>query len=318
MIDFRYHLVSIVAVLLALSAGVVLGSGLLGGPLLDDIQRRADDIRADNDELRQLAEERLERIEQQERFAIAIKPYLLTGALLGTRVVVFETENIDDSLREGVRTAIGDAGGQVAGTIRFTDGFALNEEVKIDELALALGSASSDPDDLRMEAAETLAARVAAASEDSGEQAEARSRLEDLLGDLEGPGFVSLDDAPQGPLIPTDAAFLILAGDPEEPSYDIVPVLTRLSAGLGSRGHAVVLAESGESVWDVAGSVREDAALAEIVATVTAADSPVGAITVVLAIRAAVDGERGHYGLGADPDSIVPSPPPAPTTTPTL
>lgn len=318
MIDFRYHLVSIVAVLLALSAGVVLGSGLLGGPLLDDIQRRADNIRADNDELRQLAEERLELIEQQERFAIAIKPYLLTGALSGTRVVVFETEDIDDSLREGVRTAIGDAGGQVAGTIRFTDAFALNEEVKIDELALALGSASGEAEDLRVEAVATLAARIAAASEDSSEQAEARDRLEDLLGDIEAAGFVSLDDAPQGPLIPTDAAFLILTGDPEEPSYDIVPVLTRLSADLASRGRAVVLAESGESVWDAAGSVREDAAIAEIVATVTAADSPMGAITVALAMRAAVDGERGHYGLGADPDSIVPSPPPAPTATPTL
>lgn len=318
MIDFRYHLVSIVAVLLALSAGVVLGSGLLGGPLLDDIQRRADNIRADNDELRQLAEDRLELIEQQERFAIAIKPYLLTGALSGTRVVVFETEGIDDSLREGVRTAIGDAGGQVAGTIRLTDALALNEEVKVDELALALGSVSGEPDDLRVEAMATLAGRVAAASEDSSEQAEARDRLEDLLGDLEGAGFLSLDDAPQGPLIPTGAAFLILTGDPEESSYEIVPALTRLSADLGSRGRAVVLAESGESVWDVAGSVREDAAIAEIVATVTAADSPIGAITVALAMRAAVDGERGHYGLGADPDSIVPSPPPAPTATPTL
>lgn len=316
MIDFRYHIVSIVAVLLALSAGVVLGSGLIGGPLLDDIQRRTDDVRKDNDELRQLAEERIRRIDQQEDFAVAVKPYLLPGALSQSRVVMFEAGSIADSFRDEIQASIGDAGGQVAGTIRLTDDFALDGEVKIDELALALGSVSGEPEDLRLEAAATLAARVAAASEVSSEQSEARERLSELLADLSAPGFVSPEEAGQGALVPTGAAFVILAGDTEEAGYDAATFVTRLAEGLGARGHPVVLGESGDSAWNVVGSVRGDADATEDVATVTAADTTGGAIALALTLRAAIDGEVGHYGLGSDPDSILPLPASSPAATP--
>lgn len=316
MIDFRYHIVSIVAVLLALSAGVVLGSGLLGGPLLDDVRRRADDVRQDNDELRQLAAERLQRIEQQEDFAVAVRPYLLPGALSEKRVVIFETGSVADSFRDAVHGSIADAGGQIGATIRLTDEFALEGEVKIDELALALGSVSGEPEDLRLEAAATLAARVAAASEVSSGQSEARDRLEELLGDLSSPGFITVEDAGRGVLIPTGAAFVILTGDPEEPRYDAAEFVTRLAAGLGVRGHPVVLGESGDSAWDAVGSVLEDADVAEDVATVTAADTPGGAIALALTLRAAIDGEVGHRGIGSEPDAILPSPATSPAASP--
>ncbi|MEE2045447.1 copper transporter, partial [Nocardiopsis tropica] len=38
MIDFRYHLVSIVAVFLALTVGLVLGTTMLQDPLLNTLQ----------------------------------------------------------------------------------------------------------------------------------------------------------------------------------------------------------------------------------------------------------------------------------------
>ena len=59
MINFRFHLISLIAVFLALAVGVVMGYGVLGQPTVDTLQsrvdtveRRADEIRGENDQLR--------------------------------------------------------------------------------------------------------------------------------------------------------------------------------------------------------------------------------------------------------------------------
>lgn len=317
MIDFRYHIVSIVAVLLALSAGVVLGSGLIGGPLLDDIQRRVDDIRATNDELRQLAEERSSRLEELEGFASSVEPYLLPGILEGAKVTIIEVEGIPDSLRDSVSTAVGQAGGEVTGTIRLLDELDLDTEIKVDELALALGSVSGDPEDLRVQFASALATRLSSASQvgsaGPGDQAAARGRLEQMLVELEDAGFVEAEEAAQGPLVPTDAAFVVLAGSSDEPGYEIEPLLTRFVAELGARRLTTLVAEADESVWDVIPAVLEDSEVAERVATVAGADTPFGRIAFAVTLSPALEGEIGHHGVGSDAGPALPSPLPSPT-----
>jgi len=59
LINFRYHVVSLIAVFLALAVGVVMGYGVLGQPTVDTLQRRVDtveqrsnEIRGENDVLR--------------------------------------------------------------------------------------------------------------------------------------------------------------------------------------------------------------------------------------------------------------------------
>jgi hypothetical protein len=44
-IDFRYHLVSIVAVFLALAVGVVLGSAALNGPVVAGLRKSVSTLR---------------------------------------------------------------------------------------------------------------------------------------------------------------------------------------------------------------------------------------------------------------------------------
>ena len=53
MIDFRYHLVSLIAVFLALAVGVVLGAGPLDDPIGQTVESRADALSTSNNELRQ-------------------------------------------------------------------------------------------------------------------------------------------------------------------------------------------------------------------------------------------------------------------------
>jgi Ca2+/Na+ antiporter len=50
-IDFRYHLVSIVAVFLALAVGVVLGSAALNGPVVAGLRKSVSTLRHEEDNL---------------------------------------------------------------------------------------------------------------------------------------------------------------------------------------------------------------------------------------------------------------------------
>ena len=86
MIDFRYHIVSLVAIFMALAVGIVLGSG----PLKDDISGFLED------RTQQLADEKVSlqgevsalraEIESSEQFAELSQPVLVDGLL--TSIVV--------------------------------------------------------------------------------------------------------------------------------------------------------------------------------------------------------------------------------------
>ena len=53
MINFRYHVVSLTAVFLALAVGLVLGSTVLNGPMLDALENRVNNLGRDNRQLRE-------------------------------------------------------------------------------------------------------------------------------------------------------------------------------------------------------------------------------------------------------------------------
>ena len=58
MIDFRYHLVSLVAVFLALAVGIVLGAGPLKEPIGATLTQRVQQLRNDRDALQPTAQDR--------------------------------------------------------------------------------------------------------------------------------------------------------------------------------------------------------------------------------------------------------------------
>ncbi|PSK91781.1 copper transport outer membrane protein MctB [Murinocardiopsis flavida] len=125
MVDFRYHLVSIVAVFLALAVGVALGATVLGTPLLhtlraEDTPVPAEPAAADRDG--DLAR-RLHK--GGEGVVDAYAAEMLAGRLDGAKVVVVEAPNADPAQRKDATARIEQAGGTVAGRLllagKFTD-----------------------------------------------------------------------------------------------------------------------------------------------------------------------------------------------------
>jgi hypothetical protein len=116
-IDFRYHLVSIVAVFLALAIGIVLGSTELQGTTLDAL--RAVNTSLTN-KLNAAGAQRNSYAQQagaSDAFLKTAEPKLLDAMLTGDRIVLVTEPGAPSSVTTGVKTAAALAGATISGTI---------------------------------------------------------------------------------------------------------------------------------------------------------------------------------------------------------
>ncbi len=110
MIDFRYHLVSIVAIFLALAIGIVFGATALRGVTLRTLQHEAtslhNEVSAKNVANRALSQ----RVGADETFAQADAPLLLADEMGATLIVVvgmrFSMAEFLDKGRSGMASAV--------------------------------------------------------------------------------------------------------------------------------------------------------------------------------------------------------------------
>ena len=114
MVDFRYHLVSLVAVFLALACGIVLGAGPLRTAIGDTVSGRNAALTAQN---AQLTTERDAAVADEKAATAALDTAgagLLAGTLPGYRVAVVSLGTVDAGVAKAVDTRLAQAGAQVA------------------------------------------------------------------------------------------------------------------------------------------------------------------------------------------------------------
>ena len=110
MIDFRYHVVSIVAVFLALAVGIVLGSTELRGKTLDVLNNTSQQLKSQYDASQARNAALNQQVNRDEAFAQAHEPRLLGGMLAGQRVVVVNARGAPAPVVSGVTSALRQAG----------------------------------------------------------------------------------------------------------------------------------------------------------------------------------------------------------------
>lgn len=104
MIDFRYHLVSLISVFLALAVGIVLGAGPLRENLGDQLTGQVEQLRSEQEDLRAQSEELATKNDQLATFIGEIGPQLVSDTLPGAEVVVLTD---DATLRPPVEKLTG-------------------------------------------------------------------------------------------------------------------------------------------------------------------------------------------------------------------
>ena len=72
MINFRYHVVSLTAVFLALAIGLVVGTAALNGPVADSLEDQVDALSKDNSNLRDQVNQYRDEVNREEDFATEV------------------------------------------------------------------------------------------------------------------------------------------------------------------------------------------------------------------------------------------------------
>ena len=133
MIDFRYHLVSIVAVFLALAIGIVVGATALRTDLANTLQHLSAVEAKANAALYAHNGQLKDEIAADQAFGQAAEGNLLRGLLVGQQVVLVLAPGADSTTVDGVTSALQKSGAAVTGQVllsqQFFDTGSANEQV---------------------------------------------------------------------------------------------------------------------------------------------------------------------------------------------
>ncbi|MDR1394064.1 MAG: copper transporter [Bifidobacteriaceae bacterium] len=139
MINFRYHLVSLVAVFIALAIGIVLGAGPIKEPVGSSLADQVSSLRDDKDALRL----ELESAAAREALADAgfgeLRLTALDGLLTGRSVGLLSAGSALDDRIEALMSAVTVAGANLAATIHLEDGLLNGPDEPRHQLASQLG-----------------------------------------------------------------------------------------------------------------------------------------------------------------------------------
>ena len=314
MISWRYHLVTIVAVFLALGIGVLAGTTVLDQGIVNNLRDRTERLQGDLGDLNASIAELRDELDTMNAFVDQAMPYVLGAALSGRQVVIVTQEGIEGGTVSGVRSALEAAGAEILTTLSVRAQMAAETPATQRTLADLLGlPVSSDPSQLAEDAAGRLATRLS--TDPVGEPP-----ADDFLGGLLEEGFVTasgpgLSDATLGAVGGRGQIVVTIGG-----TADLVPVpdtfLVPLVRGLVDRGvttgagEAAPPEDAGDTDGDFVQTVRSDLdAESSTLVTVDDADMPIGGVAMVLGLSQAVfTGTGGDYGLGPNASRLLPAP----------
>lgn len=307
MISWRYHLVSIVAVFLALGLGVLTGTTVLNDNLVRNLRAQTKTLKADLDDLRGSVVDLQSELDTMNTFAEQAMPYLVGGRLATRQVIVITQDGVDGRALAQARRAIDLAGAEVLTTLTVRPSMAAATPENQRGLATVLGMATSTPSDqLATAAAQTLAQRLA-------RDPAANTPGTDVLGELLSQGFLTtsapaISDSTLAQIGGRSQIVVAVGGgtgDLSPTSSAFMAPLVLATAGLG------VVTGAGESLASDGGFVSVvrstgDPSGAPLV-TVDDVDLPVGSSAMVLGLREAIlRGTGGDYGVKAGASRLLP------------
>lgn len=316
MIDFRYHLVSLISVFLALAVGIILGAGPLQDAIGNQLQGQVDQLRSERNDLRgQLDAADSAALDSQE-FIAATGPQLLAGTLTGKRVAIVDLDAVVDSRDEAFVEEFTSAGATVVAQVQlgedWTDPGAARDRKTV---ASGLGDLLPDSDADASPEQRLADALVLALTEESsttpGNLGDNAVQLTDQLEQF------SLVTVAKEQTQPADVILLVSGGTPApgtdekatgSPQSATTAVDIQLDLALASAqgADAVVVAGPTTATGDLISKVRGDGKASDRIATVSGIEAEPGMISVPLALAAGLGGTVGQYGFEDGVTGVLP------------
>jgi hypothetical protein len=311
-ISFRYHIVSIVSVLLALAIGVALGGGPLKGEVDNTLVEQVEADRRAKADLRSQISALGAGNAFTDDFATAVAPRLVDGALEGRPVTLLVLPGAEESAITSMTELVETAGGSVGGTVRAGEGLVdVGNKQLVDELGSQLLDGLSDvtvPEDAgTYERLGVILARAVGTDEDAG--APVDDAANSILSGLSTADLMS----PAGDLTRRGSLILVVGGaGPEEGSEreGASAVVTALVAAMDEATDGVVVAGpiAAARKNGVIESIRREVVTARQVSTVDTLDRVTGQVVAIMALAEQAGGAAGHYGSVDAADGVMPAP----------
>lgn len=131
MINFRYHLISVVAIFLALGIGIVMGSTVIDRAIVDGLQNRID-VAEKNSIERKVENERLrDAVERQNAQDSALAPHSVRNYLDGQTVYVLAIGDVSDDLIVETRELLAVSGARLGSEVLFNSSFLLSNKTAL-------------------------------------------------------------------------------------------------------------------------------------------------------------------------------------------
>ncbi|MFG1722825.1 copper transporter [Micromonospora chalcea] len=310
MINFRYHVVSLTAVFLALAIGLVVGTAALNGPVADSLRENVNGLRKDNSLMRQTVNSMQKQLETEEDFAAEMAQLVLPGKLTGRRVLVLTLPSGRDQA-EGVTKMLQTAGADVTGRIDVQDKF-VNPDSNNNLLELAVTAArpnSAPTANLpgNGHGVETSSALLASVLVDrpAGSPAVSEADRRTVLEHYATAGYLT----PADKISTAAEAVVMVTGQPyvDKDSAKKDESVVKIAEQFDQAG-ALVVAGMGSTGGNLVSVVRGDPVLAQTISTVDNANTVQGQMGTSLALaQQLTEKKTGQYGVGDNATSRVPT-----------
>ncbi|HKE99899.1 MAG TPA: copper transporter [Actinomycetes bacterium] len=315
MINLRYHIVSLVAVFLALAVGILMGSTVLDRGTVALLERSSGQLRGNLDSYR-AENTRFDReLRQWRRYGELVLPGQVAGRLRGHSVLVVDTDQVADGAREAVRQAVRAAGASYDGRITFSSQrLTLEEPADRSALAGLLDTGEQDRAVLQRLLVDKVAGRLRVSVALPRDE---RDRAGDPLTALRQANFIADLDIPApfrdgGQPFPRLNSLVVVLGPPAgvepvpAPDGFLVPVAGRLATI--SPTPVAAVETSGPLAWLQA--LRRNELVSARVSTVDNVDLVPGQVALVEALARGLAGQpAGHYGNERGATELLPEAP---------
>jgi Copper transport outer membrane protein, MctB len=310
MINFRFHIVSLIAVFLALALGIVMGATVVNRAIVDRLNSRIDTVEKNANARKTESDQLRGQLGQLNGYIDGTKDFAVAGRLDGSTLATIATRGVDaDAVKQTV-TLAQQAGARAPGIIWLEGKLTLSDADALRQLGELLGKTGQNAKATRDEAWNALASRVAI-----GAGAAANGR--DLLAALADGGFISFESVGnQGANFSADSFsggdVRVLLIDGTNGQINGNEVLAPLSNALVANRMRLVVGEvfaekdGGPKRGAVLAPVRGSDGLKQTVSTVDDVDVVEGRVASVLALADLNRNVVGQYGYGAGATKSAP------------
>jgi hypothetical protein len=299
-ISFRYHIVSIVSVFLALAIGVALGGGPLKGEVDNTLVQQ---VHADR-KAKAALHAQINRLKSgnafQNLFAQTVAPRLIGNTLKGRTVSLVVLPGAVQSDVSALTTFVGEAGGSVGGTLRVGTGLLdVGNKQLVDQLGTQLLAGVSDvnvPNGASGYARiGALIARAIGTNKNGGTPPD--NAAQSILAGLSTAGLMSAE----GNFKRRGSLVLVVAGrgsGSSEQRQGANAIVIALAEAIDSDTDGLVVAGPVPSAGTrgLIRAIRADVVAARDVSTVDTLGKTAGQVVTVMALARQAAGKTGQYG----------------------